>query len=100
MSAGASIRRRAVVIFGGGIVDRTSEAGVLPQGTMLVAGAQAEEDDPLMRCPKCQSDDVTRSRLRPRDWALLPLLLRPLRCLSCHRRFYRPFWVTAARRRY
>jgi hypothetical protein len=23
---------------------------------------------------------------------LLPFFLRPFRCLSCHRRFYRPLW--------
>jgi hypothetical protein len=46
----------------------------------------------LMICRYCRSDEVVRSRMRLRDVILLPLLLLPFRCLSCHRRFYRPIW--------
>ena len=39
----------------------------------------------VRKCPKCQSENVFRSRRRSLEY-LLPFL-RPYRCYSCERRF-------------
>jgi hypothetical protein len=45
------------------------------------------------KCPNCwRRDDVSRARLRVREYVLLAFLLRPYRCACCALRFYRPVW--------
>jgi|GEM_PF-3241836 len=42
-----------------------------------------------MKCPRCQSDDVTRSRRRLVDRLVQPIVRgRILRCRDCHKRFW------------
>lgn len=41
-----------------------------------------------MKCPRCSSQELHRSRLRWWDYLLLPLLLRPMRSAICDRRGY------------
>ena len=47
-------------------------------------------DDPDVVCPKCNWTCARRSRRRNGlDWLLALFLLRPFRCRSCQRRYYR-----------
>jgi hypothetical protein len=42
-----------------------------------------------MECPKCHSDDLTKSRRRFADTIFLPLLRAEVfRCRDCHKRFW------------
>ena len=50
----------------------------------------------IRKCPKCQSENVFRSRRRSLEY-LLPFL-RPYRCYSCERRFLMFTRVTKAQR--
>ena len=45
-------------------------------------------DRPLVKCPRCSSSSLRRSRLRLIDILRLFILRYPLRCLKCHRRSY------------
>ena len=40
------------------------------------------------RCPRCNSVKFKAAELRPFDWLLGMLLLRPVRCMFCWRRYY------------
>jgi hypothetical protein len=44
-----------------------------------------------MKCPNCD-DEFGACRIRLRDLLMLPLLCRPVRCVCCHFRYYRPIW--------
>jgi len=52
------------------------------------------------RCPTCGSEDGFRSRRRSfADKYVLPfLLLKPVRCEGCSRRFYRPLFTVVRMR--
>jgi hypothetical protein len=41
------------------------------------------------RCPYCRVNHTRPSRRHSYEWALALLLLRPYRCRSCMRRFWR-----------
>lgn len=46
--------------------------------------------DPSIRCDQCNSDDISRSTLRPKDRIVSWLNpLTPYRCWSCWHRFWR-----------
>lgn len=47
-----------------------------------------------MRCPKCLSNDVHRSRRVELEWALSLILIGPFRCHRCFSRFYRFVFLT------
>lgn len=42
----------------------------------------------VRRCPKCQSNDIRRSRSQGSDAIAILLLLRPYRCLKCWHRYF------------
>lgn len=44
-----------------------------------------------MKCPDCGGDFGT-CRVRLQDILFLPLLQRPVRCISCLTRYHRPLW--------
>ena len=41
-------------------------------------------------CPKCRINSLCPSSRRPGDRILSLIGLKPMRCISCHRRFYTP----------
>jgi hypothetical protein len=45
-----------------------------------------------MKCENCGGDWGV-SRFQIKDIVFLPLFLRPVRCVSCKKRSYRPFWT-------
>jgi hypothetical protein len=52
---------------------------------------------PTPSCPECQGDDVRPSRFRRLERLVLPLPVRPYRCLVCYRRFWWLGWWLRAR---
>jgi hypothetical protein len=45
-------------------------------------------------CPLCRSKAVRRSYPKARDFLFLVFRVRPMRCRTCHRRFYHWPWST------
>lgn len=43
------------------------------------------------KCPCCNSIKFKPAELRPADWLLALIFLRPFRCMFCWRRYY---WFT------
>jgi transposase-like protein len=43
----------------------------------------------MIVCPLCRTPTTHRSRPRFYDLLLLLILLRPYRCMSCYKRFYK-----------
>jgi hypothetical protein len=39
-------------------------------------------------CPRCNSLKFKQAELRPFDWLLSMIALRPVRCMFCWRRYY------------
>jgi hypothetical protein len=46
---------------------------------------------PRRECPVCTSHEFKPAEVRPFDWMLGLLLMRPVRCAFCWRRYY---WFT------
>lgn len=49
----------------------------------------SREQESNVKCRFCGSDSVRPSRFRRFDWLLRLLLLQPVRCRDCYRRYYR-----------
>jgi hypothetical protein len=46
------------------------------------------------RCPRCLSWEIYKSRSRRLDFFLQFVLLRPVRCGDCNRRYYRAVFMS------